>query len=424
MINTPKPVPEPVPELAHSSWLTLTAAAHRITFLPGTVMTIIAVLWWMADLHLRNVWGINLAPEALPAPLLHAWLMLYGLFPFFIFGFLFTAVPNWLNGKKISRSAYTSTGLFMAVGAALAFVLPVLGLALHLLGWGIGALALFLTIAGAAPQDKRHAWLAWVALALGWLGGFLFLAWVLDGQVDGLAVGGQIDLLGWALALAIWGCLAPVFLTVCHRMVPWFTSRVLPNYVIVRPYAALYALLLACLVHAGLQASNLGQLTWVADLPLAGITFWLIARWGIARSFGVRLLAMLHIAFVWAGVAFALYALDSLANFFGLAWSLGLAPLHALGMGFFGSMLVGMASRVSLGHSGHKLEADDLTWRAFWLVQAAAVVRLVADVFPLTTSLQSAFISLAGVLWLVAFGTWAWRFAPMYWRPRADGKPG
>ena len=30
----------------------------------------------------------------------------------------------------------------------------------------------------------------------------------------------------------------------------------------------------------------------------------------------------------------------------------------------------------------------------------------------------------ASVLWLGAFGLWAWRYAPCCWRPRADGRPG
>jgi uncharacterized protein involved in response to NO len=30
----------------------------------------------------------------------------------------------------------------------------------------------------------------------------------------------------------------------------------------------------------------------------------------------------------------------------------------------------------------------------------------------------------AALLWLVCFGIWAFHFAPVYWRPRTDGKPG
>lgn len=28
------------------------------------------------------------------------------------------------------------------------------------------------------------------------------------------------------------------------------------------------------------------------------------------------------------------------------------------------------------------------------------------------------------LLWLGAFALWAWRYAPAFWRPRSDGRPG
>lgn len=396
-------------------WSTLTAAPHRATFLPGALMAVLSLLWWMLDLEGRRAGGPGLAPADLPGPVLHAWLMLYGLFPFFIFGFLFTAMPNWLDGKKIPRPAYTATALPMAAGAALAFFLPAPGLVMHLAGWGVGLAALLRTLVRAKPQDKRHSGIAWGALALGWLGNALFLAWLM---------GDFPALLAWALALGLWGCLVPLFLTLCHRMVPWFTSRIVPNYVLIRPYGPLWAMLAASLAHGALAAGGQAALTWLADLPLAGIAFWFVSRWGIARSLQVRLLAMLHIAFVWAGVAFLLFAVDSLAAFLELPWSAGLAPLHALGIGFFGAMLVGMASRVTLGHSGRPLEADRATWWLFWLVQAAAAVRMSPDLLPGLQVLAPQFTALSGLLWLLAFGGWAWKYAPLTWRPRADGKPG
>jgi uncharacterized protein involved in response to NO len=101
---------------------------------------------------------------------------------------------------------------------------------------------------------------------------------------------------------------------------------------------------------------------------------------------------------------------------------LGQAPLHALTLGFFASMLLGMASRVTMGHSGRPLTADEFMWRAFCLMQAAAILRVVSEL----PSLPGAAILmwLSSLLWLGGFALWAWRFAPALWRPRADGQPG
>ena len=43
----------------------------------------------------------------------------------------------------------------------------------------------------------------------------------------------------------------------------------------------------------------------------------------------------------------------------------GLAPLHTFAIGFFASMVLGMASRVTLGHSGRPLVLDNFTWLLF-----------------------------------------------------------
>ena len=395
-------------------WTVYTAAPHRVLFLPGAVQGVIAIAWWLLDLESRLAGGAGLALAGLPSPLLHGWLMVFGFFPFFVFGFLFTAAPNWVSGPAVARPAYVASMLGLSLGVLLLYLgqsSP--GLLLHLLGWSVALQALLTTLRGGNDPDKRHAWATWAALALGAAAEALMLAGLLLDHWEWLQPG---------LELGIWGCLVPLFLSVCHRMIPFFTSRVLGNYVMVRPYGLLWAMWAACLLHVALFVTEWGSLTWLVDLPLAALAFWFSSRWGFMRGFQVRLLAMLHVAFLWAGIAFTLFGLDSLAGFIGLAWSAGNAPLHALGIGFFGAMLIGMASRVSLGHSGRALQADAATWRLFWLMQGVALLRMLPDLS--AGALPDRLASLAGLAWLIVFGAWAWKYAPMTWRPRVDGKAG
>lgn len=372
------------------------------------------MLWWLFDLNSRLAGGDGLVAAGLPAPLLHGWMMLYGFFPFFVFGFLFTAAPNWLSAPAIPRSSYLLSMAGLSAGVLLLYLgYSAAGMLLHLLGWSAAIQALWTPLLAGKDKDKRHGWATWAALALAGVGEVMLLVGLLFEQWHWLQAG---------LELALWGGLLPLFLTVCHRMIPWFTSRVVENYVIIRPYSVLWALWAGCLLHFGLSVSGEGQLTWVVDFPLAGLVFWLVANWGFKRSFKARLLAVLHIAFLWVGVAFVLYGLDSLAQFLDLGWSAGWAPLHAMGIGFFGAMLIGMVSRVSLGHSGRALQADAATWWLFWLLQVVALIRMLPD---MAAGLMSASLTIwAGWLWLAVFLVWAWKYAPMTWRPRVDGKPG
>jgi uncharacterized protein involved in response to NO len=130
---------------------------------------------------------------------------------------------------------------------------------------------------------------------------------------------------------------------------------------------------------------------------------------------------MLHVGFAWLGVALFLFAVQGIALSLGRP-ALGLAPLHALGAGFFGSVLLAMVSRVTLGHSGSKLTADRLTWGLFIGLEGVVVVRIVADLVP---GEWSGGFMLAAVLgWIAVFAAWGVRYLPLYWRPRADGRPG
>ncbi|MFA5915342.1 MAG: NnrS family protein, partial [Burkholderiales bacterium] len=159
---------------------------------------------------------------------------------------------------------------------------------------------------------------------------------------------------------------------------------------------------------------------WAVDGPAALFLFWLGLRWGLLHSLRIRLLAMLHVGFVWLGIAYALYAADAASIFVG-ARGIGLAPLHAATMGFAATIMFAMVTRVTRGHSGRSLEADDATWRLFWLLQAATLLRLASEIWP---PAYAWLVTAAVLAWLAAFAGWAWKYVPAYLRPRADGKPG
>lgn len=428
-----------------STLATLGAAPHRVLFLPGAAQLVLVLAYWSAVLLEGKGVAPALADTDLPALAAHGWLMVYGTFPFFIFGFLFTAVPNWLERPPLERRDYLPVAIPMALGATLFYpgvystALAAGAVGLHLLGWAAALRVLWrllnatrhlaphqtietppspgpMRVIQAVPApatDRRHARVAFLACTLGAVGEASFLYWLLTEAP-----------LAWRLAesLGIWGFLAPIFLAVCHRMIPWFTSRVVRDYAMYRPTVALWLMLAACLAHAALETTDLRAWLWLADGTLAVLTGWLALRWYDRGIHRVRLLAMLHYGFPWVVLACTLYAIDSLGLLMAAQWDLGLAPVHALGIGFFASMLLAMATRVSLGHSGRKLEADGLSWTAFWLLQATALARLLPDLFSALD--RPTWIILSAASWLAAFVPWALRYGPFYWRARVDGKAG
>ena len=396
----------------------LFAAPHRVFFFAAAVQILLVSAWWAAALAAR-AFGTPLGPPAGLAPAgVHAVLMIYGFFPLFIFGFLFTAGPRWLDRPAPDRAAYGPPAVLAVAGAWL--LLP----AFHL-GAGFAAAVVMLLvvawtwvlvrfaamIAASPVRDRVHATLAAAAICAGIVGLFAARLWLLTGSGRWEAV---------MVAAGIWGFLVPLFASVSHRMIPFFTANVVPYVAPWRPGWTLALLVAASYAHGLLVAAGLPAWTWVVDAPAGAMAAYLAWRWGFARSMRNRLLAMLHIGFAWMAAMWLLHALQSALSMAGVA-ALGLAPMHALAIGFLASLTLAMVSRVSCGHSGRSLAADRLTWHVFLLLQAAAATRVAADIFP---GAYAALLVAAALLWLGCFAAWAWRYLPYYWRPRADGKPG
>jgi uncharacterized protein involved in response to NO len=378
----------------------LTQAPHRLYFFLGLTALLSLLVWWWMSVQFSINW---------PVPL-HGILMPLGVFPLFILGFTFTAGPRWLN-LEASPHHFLLHGLTYFLGIILVLFASVVGLpplrlsgfALMLAAWSAVSLRWAKLIIDSKVEDKRHA----VALLIAMCGGILAMLcaflWACGSHIAWLA----------ARQLAFFAFLLPTFLTVCHRMLPFFTGNVLKNYTVWRPYSLLVTWISGCwlLAFAGIVESNLVQAVVGTLLSLSfANTSW---RWGLFRSFENRLLAMLHLSFAWLAIVFGLQAASALGA------QIGSAMIHALALGFMSTMLVAFVSRVSFGHSGRALHASNLLWGLYLMLHLAAILRVLANMQSNTNLLQ-----FSASLWLIVFVTWAAIMLPLYLRPRIDGQAG
>lgn len=399
----------------------LVAAPHRVMFFGGAVQTLLAMLWWLFDLSTRYLFPAQTVAWPLFPTAIHIWLMLFGMLPFFFFGFLMTTFPRWMAGHEIPASRYVPAFAFMFFGAMLFYAglfagaaLLVLASASMLVGWAIGLYALWRVLRDTRPGDKRHTVALFIAFCIGWLALASFLLWQLSNEHDWLQL---------ALRAAMWGFVLPVFATVAHRMIPFFTSSALQQPDVPRPIWLWWTTLAMSLAHGVLEFFNLSAWLWLADLPLAFASLRLSWLWGFRHSFKNPLLAVLHVGFAWLGIAMLLYSVQSLWLLMhgGTNLILGLAPLHALTIGCYTTLIIGMGTRVTLGHSGLPFTIDTPLKLMFAGIQLTALLRIAADLLPA----QSGWIYLAStLLWLACFTPWVCRYLPAYWRPREDGRPG
>ncbi|MEO7068082.1 MAG: NnrS family protein [Rhodanobacter sp.] len=393
------------------------SAPHRILFLAGTVAVLLTMLWWALELtSIRFGWG------AWPQPSIrfdwgHAMVIQYGLFPLFMFGFLLTVFPRWMNQPALSRSHYVPVAGCVFGGYVLANVglldLPSilkLGFALMLLGYLIG-IYILARVLHAASDRIDHAKSCLLALCFGALGLIAFLAFLFGAPAEcGLL----------AVKLGTFGLLLPIFFTVTHRMMPFFTAKVVPGYKAIRPRWSLPVVWVLLLAHLLLDWRGAHGWLWLVDIPLALVFAWHALTWKPWKALHPGLLAVLHLAFAWLPVAFALYAIQDVIYVTSGQWLFPFAPLHALGIGYFGSMLVAMVTRVTQGHSGRPLQMGGVAWLCFVLLQIVVLLRIRAE-FPGDHYLWAV---IAAYGWLLAFLPWVLHSAWIYLTPRVDGKPG
>ncbi|WP_049421852.1 NnrS family protein [Stenotrophomonas maltophilia] len=393
----------------------LMRAPHRLLFFIGASNLLLAMLWWVLWLGaLRGLWTPQ--PPSLPPAWLHALLMQYMVLPSFIFGFLLTVFPRWMNQPELPRSRYAPVGLGLFGGQALLIAAacgwaPGLrpGLLLALAGWSAGLIVLGHVLRAAGPNRNWHARACFTALLLGWLGLLAFIA----------VACGHATLMPVHVALGTFGMLLPIYLTVAHRMIPFFANNVVTGYVPWRPLrwlAVMWALMLLRLLLMILQAE--GWL-WLADAPLLALSIQALWHWW-PRGPMPGLLAALFLALAWLPISVALYLLQDVGHLLGQPQLLGRAPLHALAVGLFGSLLVAMVTRVTQGHSGRPLVMPAVAWFAFVALQAVAIMRIAAELMPDAHAWHFA----AAIGWLLALAPWVARLGWIYLSPRRDGKPG
>jgi uncharacterized protein involved in response to NO len=405
----------------------LLSAPLRLGFFAAALWMAVTALWWLAALAARTA-GLAL-PWAVPPPAAHGLALSLGFMPLFIVGFLFTAGPRWLGLPEVPARTLLRPVLAMVGGWALALPgfhvaapLAGLGLLAVTIGW-LAVLGRFARLVAASPlPDRLHAR---GVLAAGVVGALAMGAGAVGVGLE------QWDLARAAALLAVWGFLAPTFTIVSHRMLPFFTASALPWLEAWRPNWLLGAMLLALGMSAAGEVA--GALWWplppavhgvlaAVQAPAALLVLWLALRWGLLHSLRQRLLAMLHGGFVWLGVALALAALShALAAWGGDSAGLGLAPLHALTIGYLVATLVAMITRVAAGHSGRAVAADAVVWGLYLVLQAAALLRVVTGLWP---ALPMVATLLAALAWATACAGWAWRYGDWLGRPRADGRPG
>jgi len=391
------------PQRANGGWPIL-ALGFRPFFLLAAILATTAVPLWLL------IYQGSLEPvSVLPPTIWHGHEMVFGFAVAVIAGFLLTAASNW-TGRRTATGAGLGALAGLWIAARVVLIVPGVPawLAIGLDVAFLPILAIVLAIPLIATGNRRNLVFPVVLTVLGLINLAIHLGAI--GTIDwdpsrGLRI--AIDLV--LLMIGVLG----------GRVIPSFTKNALPH-AKVNPCPKASVLALVSLAAVALADMATDNATIIGSVALAAglINALRMRGWGTFATARTPILWILHVGYGWLALGLILRGVAELTGFIPLD-----AGIHALTLGAVGSMIVGMMSRVALGHTGRSIAPAPLTVAAYWLVNAAALLRVL---FALTwdETLRSVSLMGSGALWSLAFAFFAIVYWPILSRPRADGRPG
>lgn len=391
-----------------SPFATLLAHPFRIFFVLAALYALLTVTAWAGFLFYG--WPLPLGWSPLQW---HSHEMLYGFVAAALAGFLLTAMTNWTNAAPLTGGPLLAlVGLWLAGRLAFWFA-----------GWLPGGLvaavdlaffpvlAIYVTRVLLRYNNKRNLILVAV-LALLTLANLL-MHWGLLQRATGPLMLGQnlaIDVVT-LMMVVIAGRITPAFSANWLRLHGGRPEKVIRS---ARTDAAAIGsvalLLLATLFSAPDRV--VGGLALVAGAA-NGLRLW---QWSGWRTHREPLLWILHLAYTWIVVALLLRGIFLLAD-------IGSTSLwrHTLALGGMGTLILGVMSRVAVGHTGRPLQLAPWGRLMYGAIVAATLLRLAAANYWIDYQLG---VSLAALGWVMAFGLFLILYFPILSRPRADGRAG
>lgn len=370
------------------------SAPHRLAFAAAGLVLVATGLWWAGVLALDA-----------PGRVAHAPLMTFGFMPLYVAGFLFTAGPKWLQRPAVEARVLALPIALHTAGCVVLLVatsVPMrsLGHAAIAAGGSMLALRFAALVRASVVPDRRHARRIAAAMAFG-----VLAMWV-------AAVGawfGRDDLVRGAALAAVWGSLGVAFVTAAHRLVPFVGEA---------PRGLLDGLTALLVVEAavgaadalGLSIGPRGEAARAALEALAGLVLAALAlRWARLPGTRLRMSAALFVGWVWFAASLGLLAVAHVARASGTPSLAGeQAALHAWTMGFLGSTMVAMVSRVAATQQGRSVGLDGVAWGLFWLLQVATLLRVGHALWADRAGAAGMLVA-AAVVWAVVMTAWTAR---------------
>lgn len=385
----------------------LFAYGFRSQFFLAVLAAIVLIPLWA----LSFVWGIDIG-TGWPPTLWHAHEMLFGFIVCAIAGFMLTAVPSWTGQRGFAgfplvvlAVAWVAARILIATSGVWPALLPtIVDLSF------LPLLALMVMVPLIRSRNRNTPLLA-VLTAL-WCANLVFHIGLIQHNAPlahkAIIAGIDIALL---LVTVIGGRIVPPFTTSALRQQG---NQTVLNSSAVLSAAAIAAMLCVIVGDVVWPDSHLSGFIAAAAALIQALR---LAQWRPDLTTRQPIVWVLHLAYAWLPLGFALKAAALLGGYaFAAFW------LHALTIGVLSMMITAVMTRASLGHTGRPLHVHPIITVAYLLLMAATLMRVFGLMLPGMN--YPTVIALAALFWTASFVLIAGFYGPIWLGPRVDGRPG
>ncbi|MFK5975144.1 MAG: NnrS family protein [Sulfurovum sp.] len=312
----------------------------------------------------------NIIHLAIDASGFHIYGIIYLLFTPAFFAFLFTTFPRFTSTPAIPKPIYMRifslfylSSILFLLGSLVSPVFSGFGMVLLFVGHFMGILVLKNIYDTTELEDKVDIFWILLAMSFGLLSHLIFI-------VSGLFYS---PLMGLSIEVSIYLYLFLVTFSVAQRMVPFFShSTVAPDK---RLLKIIFGLLVAHILLEGIYTN----LSFIVDIIIAILVARELLRWKLQFPHPNPMVWILHTSLYWVPIGFLLGALSNFISMVSGMYFMAL-DVHVIVLGFVFTMLIGFGTRVTLGHSGARMEADRLTKILFYSTQLVVFSRIIVSI--------------------------------------------
>ena len=374
--------------------------SFRPFFIVAGIWATLAVPFWIL-----NYFGLLIVADNFDILLWHQHEMLYGFIAAAITGFILTAIPNWTGRLPIKNKPLGFLVFLWIIGRIGFLTIAIIGAKVVALMDLPFLIVLVLVILREIVSGKNWRNLPVIILiSLFTLGNILVHLQLLD-VIESAELGIRLSIFVLSILLALIG----------GRIVPSFTRNWLSQNQVNRFPSGAGIFDKVCLVSLVVFViaqiiTPYHQLTSLLAL-LAGLLHGIrLIRWKVWLTLSEPLIWILHVGYMWLSVALVLIGLAGLTDFVPYTSS-----YHALTIGAFSTMILGVMTRVSLGHTGRTLKATFGTTTIYVFITIASVLR-VSESF--LNDSRNLILSFSGIFWTLSFALFVFIYFPILTQPR------